>query len=200
MVEVDDEGLAFLRFGNGDQGEAPAPGTNFQVSYRVGNGTAGNVPAERILRTLNLPDPTILAGVRNPLPASGGIDPEPSALVKMLAPGAFRSGLLRAITADDYATIAEQYPGVQRAAATIRWTGGLREVLVAIDPLGTDDPAPELIEEVAASLESFRRIEQDVKVVQGYYVGLDVAMDVTVQPNYFAGTSRPRCFKSSGAR
>jgi hypothetical protein len=73
---------------------------------------------------------------RNPLPAQGGTPSEPLAEAKLFAPQAFRTELQRAITADDYARIAERNPKVQRAAATLRWTGSWYEVLVAIDPRG----------------------------------------------------------------
>jgi len=187
VAEIDDDGRAFLRFGDGNLGEAPAPGTTFAVTYRVGNGTAGNVPAETITQVKGLPDPTVIAAVRNSLPAVGGIDPEPVAEVKLYAPGAFRAAKRRAVTADDYAELAGLYPGVQRAAASIRWTGGLREVRVAIDPLGTEDPSPVLIEAIQANLEQYRRIDHDLRIVAASYVALDVALSVDVQPNYLRG-------------
>ena len=55
---------------------------------------------------------TTLSGVslrvRNPLPAQGGAAAEPIAEAKLFAPAAFRKTLARAITADDYARLAER--------------------------------------------------------------------------------------------
>src|SRR5207237_788573 len=77
--------------------------------------------------------------VRNPLPARGGIDPESLEHVRQSAPVAFRT-LERAVTPDDYATVAERHPEVQRAQATVRWTGPSRTVLLTIDRLGGRPP------------------------------------------------------------
>lgn len=61
-----------------------------------------------------------LAGVRNPVRAYGGADPEAPEHLRELAP---RSVLTfgRAVSADDYAAVAAQAPGVTRAAAEWGW-------------------------------------------------------------------------------
>jgi hypothetical protein len=108
VIEMDNDGNAHLRFGDGTLGRLPDAGTNFAATYRVGNGPTGNVGADTILhlvfRTLDLGEGTLIP--RNPLPATGGTDPEPLEEVKMFAPYAFQNVLERAITADDYATLA----------------------------------------------------------------------------------------------
>ena len=108
VVEVDNDGVAHLRFGDGVLGKVPDAGTVFSADYRVGNGTAGNVGADTIVY-LVFRETTEGSGnlqVRNPLPASGGVDPEPLEEVRMFAPYAFRDTLERAVTADDYAALA----------------------------------------------------------------------------------------------
>jgi hypothetical protein len=108
VVEIDDDGLAHLRFGNGDEGRLPEAGAVFQAQYRQGNGPDGNVGAETI-RYLVYRQTTAGQGQlvpRNPLPASGGTAAETLDEVRMFAPYAFRQVLLRAITADDYASLA----------------------------------------------------------------------------------------------
>ena len=124
-VEVDDNGVAFLRFGDGVCGRDPA-GQVFEITYRVGNGTAGNVGADSLTRLVDAEQPPIAgASVRNPLPAAGGTDPEDVQQVKLLAPSAFQNTLMRAITADDYATLAAQLvPAVQRAVCSLIPVGG----------------------------------------------------------------------------
>ena len=108
VVENDDDGVAWIRFGNGREGQMPAAGTRFHARYGIGNGPAGNIGAETI--RLIVFRQTLDAGgslrVRNPLAAVGGIPPEPVQEVKMFAPQAFRAVRERAITADDYATLA----------------------------------------------------------------------------------------------
>ena len=108
VVEMDDDGNAHLRFGDGYLGRMPDAGTVFDAAYRLGNGAAGNVGAETITCIVfrqTVGNPGKLEP-RNPLAASGGTDPEPVEEVKQFAPGAFHTVLERAITADDYAALA----------------------------------------------------------------------------------------------
>lgn len=242
VVEIDDEGAAHLRFGNGQEGRQPDGGTTFVAHYRVGNGTAGNVGAETILY---IAFRSVQEGVgnlvpRNPLAASGGIDAEPVEQAKKFAPYAFRDVLERAITADDYATLAADnarrlverqiffappppaplpvLPGpsaddpraaldeehdeddeatqhgcfapfepLQGAKATLRWTGSWYEAQVALDPLGTETADQELLDEVDAYLDRYRRIGHDLVVRQAIYVPLDVALCVCVAPQTLRG-------------
>jgi hypothetical protein len=189
VVEMDDDRKAHLRFGDGYLGEQPAAGAQFSALYRIGNGTSGNVGAETITQ-MTLRSATIEGAsltVRNPLPAAGGVDPEPIAQVKLLAPGAFQAELLRAISADDYVTLAQALPGVFQAAAEMRWTANRAAVRVAIDPIGTEQVSDALLLTVAGKLERYRQIGYDLEVVGATYVPLDVALGVTVLPEYLRG-------------
>jgi len=187
VVEMDDDGWAHLRFGDGDLGQMPEAATAFRATYRVGNGPSGNVGAEAISYIV-----TDLAGgvdlrPRNPFPAQGGLAPESLAEVKLFAPGAFRKKLERAVTTDDYASIAARNPKLQRAGATLRWTGSWYEELVAIDPLGTEQTGTALRDEIATYLYPFRRMGHDLVVAPAKYVPLQVAINVCVLPHYLRG-------------
>ena len=185
VVEVDNDGRAHLRFGDGALGRRPAAHARFVADYRVGGGLAGNVGADTIIGIAW--GTTVVRGARlrprNPLPAWGGLAPETLASVKLRAPVAFRRELVRAVTADDYARLAERDPRVQRAAAALRFTGSATEVRVAVDARG-GTAGPELLDDVAAALEPFRRIGHEVVVVPAVTVPLDVAVTVCVQPAY----------------
>jgi len=185
VVEMDDAGYGHVRFGDGSLGLLPDAGTAFEANYRTGNGPSGNVGAETILYLVL---PTLLSGVnlapRNPMAATGGTAPEPVAEVKMFAPYAFRDVLERAITADDYATLAALDPKLQGAKATLRWNGSWYTALVALDPLGTENPPASLLHEVTEDLEPYRRIGHDLLVTPAEYVPLDLALTVCVLPNY----------------
>jgi hypothetical protein len=108
VVEMDNDDHGHLRFGDGSLGRLPDAGMEFQATYRVGNGPAGSVGAETInylvLRSETLGGVNMLP--RNPMAATGGTNPETLPEVKLFAPTAFRDVLERAITADDYATLA----------------------------------------------------------------------------------------------
>ena len=73
-----------------------------------------------------------ITGVRNPLPAAGGVDSETMAEIRRDAPQAFRTQK-RAVTEADYARTAELDHSVQRAAATFRWTGSWHTVFITVD-------------------------------------------------------------------
>lgn len=241
VVEMDDEERAHLRFGNGDLGRMPDAAMTFQATYRIGNGPSGNVGAESI-RCIVFRE--ALSGVelqpRNPLAARGGTAPEPLDDVKMLAPFAFRNTLERAVTAEDYATLAAdnarrlarrsslsmpgstvampllpatQQPDDPRAAiepelggsrvdpqacllpfrelqgarGALRWNGSWYEATVAIDPAGSDQAATDLLQEIRAHLEPFRRIGHDLDVRQARYVPIDLMLSVCVKPSYQRG-------------
>jgi Baseplate J-like protein len=189
VVEIDNNGYAHLRFGDGTLGMQPAAAMTFQAVYRVGNGTAGNVGAESITRLVL--NNERLSGVsltmRNPLPASGGTDPEPIEQIKLIAPYDFQTQLKRAIIAADYAQLAEENPSVQSAAAALEWTGSWYEADVAVDPFGSEDPSPALLTSVFNFLECYRRIGHDLRVLPAVYVPLDLALSVCALPGYAAG-------------
>lgn len=188
VAEVDSDQRVHLRFGDGRHGRAVDPDTTLVADYRVGNATAGNLPAEVIGAVVFCT--TKQAGitrVRNPLPAVGGVEPEPMIEVKLFAPGATHRTLQRAVTADDYAELAGRVPGVQRAVARLRWTGSWYEAQVGIDPLGTEDVDEALQDRVLASLFRYRRIGHDLWVGPARYVPLDLAMVVCVLPHYLRG-------------
>ncbi len=65
VAEVDDDGRAHLRFGDGETGEAPLAGAAFWARYRTGNGPAGNIGAETIRHL-------VLRGVRRHGPRAAG--------------------------------------------------------------------------------------------------------------------------------
>ncbi len=190
VAEMDEEGRAHLRFGDDEAGEQPDASMHFNARYRTGNGLAGNVGAEAISHIVMH---NLLSGVtlsaRNPLPARGGAAPEPLAEVKLFAPHAFSSELQRAITAVDYAAIVErEFPQrVQKAAASLRWTGSGYEVLVAVDAYHSDAASPQLLTAVSGRLHRYRRIGHDLVVISARKVPLDIALLVCVLPDYLRG-------------
>jgi hypothetical protein len=202
VVEVDEEGRGQLRFGDGELGWRPPPGTSFKARYRVGNGTPGNVGAG-VLTTI-VDRAGALAGLRlvptNPLPAQGGTDPEPAAQVKQLAPYAFRAQRVRAVVPDDYAELAQRTRGVQRAAAELRWTGSWYRMNVGIDPVGAVDAPEELLEAVRRDLYPCRRIGHDLEVVRAGVVALDLELEVCVEPEHVRGDVEADVLEVLGTR
>jgi predicted phage baseplate assembly protein len=183
VAEVNDQGIAELRINN-----PPTAGT-LSASYWVGNGAAGNVEAEAINALVWMPSagtepspPGEISLIRNPLPAGGGIDAETIAAAKLAIPGAFAIGQQRALTTEDYATLATAVPGVRRAAAELRFTGSLTVVNVAIQPELGEHPTAELRAEVRRALETVRKIGHLVRVLAPRYRPIVMALDVTLRP------------------
>src|SRR5262249_54412177 len=72
VAEVEGDGTPSIRFGDNQHGVRPDPDTAFTAVYRVGNGVAGNIGAEALAHVLTAePD---VDRVRNPMPASGGVE------------------------------------------------------------------------------------------------------------------------------
>jgi hypothetical protein len=202
-IEVDDDGRAWIRFGEAGTGELPDKREAIEAGYRIGNGEAGNVPAGTIRRVIlrdsvkqtkatEVIDVTKVT-VTNPISATGGIKPESAATARLLAPGDMRVHQHRAISAEDYAEFARGVSGVANAAATILQEGARRVVRVAVDPKGwrvRDEPARwvALKQRVLQRLEPVRRINHDVVVAAPTDVELEVHLRVTVLPSYVAET------------
>jgi uncharacterized phage protein gp47/JayE len=189
-AEVEEGGVATLRFGDGELGERPVAGARFMATYRVGMGRRGNLGAN-VLAHISTRDPAIDAdpalvlAVTNPLPAQGGADAESIEEVLRDAPGLFQTQE-RAVTLADYADTARRVqPGVQRAAATRRWTGSWSTIFLTIDRLNGLAPDAAFRDDLRARLERYRLAGHDLAVDEPRFVPLEIAMQVCVRPGYF---------------
>jgi hypothetical protein len=182
VVEVQDDGVARLRFGDDAHGQRPNERTTFEATYRAGNGSPGNVGASAIAHVVMTPAIAV-AAVDNPLPAFGGTDREDLEAARRDAPQAFRTQE-RAVTAADYAAAAERRADVQRAAATSRWTGSWHTVFVTADRVGGAAVDPAFETALRQHLERFRMAGYDLEVDSPQFVPLDLALHVCVKPDY----------------
>jgi predicted phage baseplate assembly protein len=182
LVEIEGDGEATVRFGNGVMGKKPSAGTRFAATYRIGNGRAGNVGLETIARVVtNFRE---IVGVRNPLPARGGTDPETMEQVRQFAPHAFRTQE-RAVTERDYAEVTERHVEVQKAAATFRWTGSWYTVFVTIDRKGGLNVDVKFKARIRRHLEKYRIAGYDFEINGPLFVPLDILIRVCVESGYF---------------
>ena len=187
VAEVDNDGLSHLRFGDGFNGFIPKPDSIFSAFYRIGNGTEGNVGADSISRVVLGVDG--IQTVRNPLPAAGGVEPESLEQVRQYAPQAFRTQE-RAVTVEDYAEMAERHPEVQKAAATLRWTGSWYTVFVTIDRLGGLPVDDDFKAEMLQFLDQYRLAGEDLEVEAPQFVPLEIIFSVCVKPGFYASQVR----------
>lgn len=185
VVEIDDDGAAVLRFGDDQHGRRPKSGTTFSAIYRIGNGTVGNVGANSIVHMVAQPaDLAHVTSLRNPLPTLGGVDAETAESVRRNAPQAFRTQE-RAVTMRDYAAITERNPQVQRAAATLRWTGSWHTVFVTVDPYAGVNAASLKTKTLAPLVNRYRMAGHDLEFNDPKYVSLEIALHVCVKDDYF---------------
>jgi hypothetical protein len=191
VVEVESDGTAFLRFGDDRFGSRPASDTKFLATYRIGNGLRGNVGADALAHIVS-DDPAlvtdlsapVIIGVGNPLPAQGGIEPESMEEVRQRAPSAFRTQE-RAVTPADYAAMTQRCDlGVQRAAATLRWTGSWRTVFLTVDRLGGEEVDNDFEAAMRQCLERFRMAGHDLEIDGPRPVSLEIEMTVCARADY----------------
>jgi len=191
-----------VRFGDGEFGKVPADGTVFRVRYRTGPGAGANVAADSITLLVD-PNPApptawptlaaLAESATNPFAVTSGVDPEPLAVIKHLAPEAFKAEPLRAVRDEDYREIAERLlPWVQRAGASARWTGSWLTELATADPRGSFALSAERRAELATTLDCVRQVGREVYVGDPEFVDLDLEVKVCVEPSAYPGQVEER--------
>lgn len=188
VPELENNGAIFLRFGDGQYGAAPDAGVAFSATYRVGNGSVGNVGQEALAHIVVpssfLPPLSNITGVRNPLAANGGVDPEDMQHILQYAPFSYEQQL-RCVTEADYGQATSQVSGVQAARGTLRWTGSWYTAFVSVEPTAT--LTPQLITDTTARVNPLRMMGTDLAVEGAVIVGLRITMQICVDPEHFQG-------------
>jgi hypothetical protein len=189
-----------IRFGDGEFGQEPAPGTAFQVTYRLGHGRRGNVTADSVTHLPpsatfpGIPVLTFGASVTNPLAASEGVDAESADDVRKLAPDAFRAVTYRAVRPEDYAEAAERLAWVQRAGAGFRWTGSWLSAFVTTDPRGATSLTADQRHAAEQQLDRFRQAGRETHVLAPSYADIDLEIQICVEPFAYPGQVKMRVF------
>ena len=182
VVEMEDDGRAFIRFGDGIYGKLPDADAAFTPTYRIGNGSSGNIGAGGIGHVLTTESG--ITKVWNPMPAQGGTDAESIEEVRQYAPQAFRTQE-RAVTEADYAEVAQRHPEVQKAVATRRWTGSWYTMFLTIDRKSGLEVKEDFESELVKFLDKYRLAGQDLEIDSPDYVPLDITFTVCVESGYF---------------
>ncbi|GAC1614711.1 MAG: hypothetical protein NVS4B11_00510 [Ktedonobacteraceae bacterium] len=190
VVEIETGGVAYLRFGDGRYGVRPKPGTQLSATYRVGNGTQGNIGANSLTHLVVTKEQSDILGnnsikeITNPLPGIGGTEPESIENVRQHAPSTFNIQA-RGVTADDYVAVAIRDPRVHRAAAAMRWTGGWYTIFLALERSNNTPFTPHYKNVMSKYMERFRVAGYDIEIVAPVYVSLDIAIYIKVEDGYF---------------
>jgi hypothetical protein len=180
MVEVDENEVTSVRFGDGRYGARLSTGRdNVRARYRVGQGAAGSVAADAIVQ---IPEaPPFLDTTRNPIPASGGADRERPADTKRYAPMAMHT-LDRAVSLSDYADLALAFAGIAKARAEWGWAARRREVVVTVASVGGSPLTPSLSEALRGYLEGRRLTHHRLRIRDYRLWPVRLAIDVDVKP------------------
>lgn len=197
VVEIESDGHAAIRFGDGVHGAMPPPGSEFVAEFRIGNGVIGNIGADTLVHVVSADSG--IRGVTNPLPARGGKEMESIEHARAHAPYAFRTQR-RAVTPADYADKAGEFPGVQRAAARLRWTGSWYTMYVSVDRRGGAALDDAFEAGLRGHLEQFRLAGHDLEIDRPQAVPLEVAMDVVIHPDYERSSVRAALLRAFSNR
>jgi hypothetical protein len=212
VAELGNDGQARLRFGDDQYGRRVGAADQARARYRIGNGRDGNLGAGSLAHIVvpdaadlvdpsnpggpPLPFPNII-GLRQPLAARGGVDPQSIEEVRQLAPEAFRAETFRAVTEEDYEEAAMRLAHVAAAKASFLWTGSWHTMFVAIHP---DDPGllrrlpgggallePGFAAAIAASLARYRLAGYDLVVRAAVYVPVELEIRLCIARGHFRG-------------
>jgi hypothetical protein len=186
LWEYDGDDADTVRLGDGVFGERPAPGTVFEVTYRVSDGVRGALAADTVTGV----DPAmagVLLSATNPFPATGAADAEPLDEVRRLAPYAFRARQLRAVRPEDYDAAAEELDWVLDAGTDFRWTGSWLTVFTTAQPRRAQAAGPAERAGLLALLNRRRTAGYEVYGPQPRHADLDLVVTVCARPWAFRG-------------
>jgi predicted phage baseplate assembly protein len=133
------------------------------ATYRAGLGSAGNLAAGQVSQPLTRP--LALALVTNPLPASGGADPDGPDVVRANAPRGLQA-LGRVVSVQDAADLALSWAGIGKAAATLATNGGRETVRLTVAGVASSplDSSSALITNLGAALTAAGDVTIPIKV------------------------------------
>lgn len=129
VTREDENNMTHVQFGDGINGaRLPTGVNNVLAQYRYGSGA--DAPDAGQLTIIIQPQPNLKA-ILNPVAVGGGSDPDSPKKIRRYAPQSVLT-FGRAISADDYETIAAQAPGVRRARSYWTWDSQQQRTLVTI--------------------------------------------------------------------
>lgn len=177
-ITQDNAGNSFIKFGDGTNGRIPPTGTQVFVTYRYGRGAEGNVGTNSIVG-LAAAIPGVQS-VTNNVAASGGSDPESIDSMRISIPRSIKT-LNRAVTVDDYASLALQVPGVVRAFATGTF---YTAVNLYVAPSGGGQPSTTLVATVNSYIASRAVIGITTSTGGPRFIGANVSLTINVLAAY----------------
>jgi predicted phage baseplate assembly protein len=183
-----DETAGRITFGDGEYGQIPPAGADIAATrWRHGGGQIGNRVAAGSVKTM-ITQVVGIDKVTNFRAATGGSDEETIDAFIKNAPAQLRSGD-RAVTADDFESMARRVGGVKKAKALggmhpdfpdVTVPGSVTVLIVPDSDASPPEPSAELIRSVCARLEGVRLITTEV------YVAAPRFIEVRIEARLFA--------------
>jgi hypothetical protein len=184
ITQTNDASQTSVIFGNGTNGARVPTGTaNVKAVYRYGMGSAGNADAKQVSQLATRP--LGAQAVINPLPATGGADPDTVSQARSNTPLAVKA-LDRLVSVQDYADFSRVFAGIGKAAA-VRLSTGRRQV-VYVTIAGVEDIpislTSSLYQNLVQSLQQFGDPHQPILVGVRSSKLLVIFAGIQVLPNY----------------
>jgi hypothetical protein len=184
VTDIADDATTTVEFGDGNEGaRLPTGAQNVQATYRVGLGIQGNVDAGAL--SLLAARPLGVQSVTNPVPATGGGDPEVLADARTNA-GLTIQTLGRVVSLADYQSFAQAFAGVGKASAAYVWDGYRRSVLITL--AGSDgspvDPTETLAQNLIGALTDAGDPWVSIVVAAYQDVTFQLRLMVVLEPDY----------------
>ena len=181
-----------VTFGNGVRGARVPTGTaNVKAMYRYGMGSDGNVDAGQISQLAT--HPLGAQGVINPLPASGGADPDTLSQARINAPLSV-TALDRLVSVSDYADFCRVYAGIGKSSS-VRLSDG-RQLTVHVTVAGVEDSpidmGSDLYANLLASLQTYGDPHQPVELAVRRVRLIVLAATLGLSSGYFWDDVAPR--------
>jgi hypothetical protein len=186
-----------VRFGGGEHGRIPVgnlddPDGNIVARiYRYGGGKNGNAGPGSLTNLLGGIAGVDANGITNLRPAVGGRDEETLDDAKLRAPEALKNKC-RAVTVEDFQSLAMQAPGVKRAEALalahpgfpgVKVPGAVTVIIVPDSDVPNPTPSEGMIRSVCAFLDQRRLLTTELYVVPPVYHRVRVQAKIIAQGN-----------------
>jgi hypothetical protein len=185
MLEIGNNGVATIVFGDGILGAQLTNGAQVQVSYRTGGGSIGNIAANT-LTSLGSSAANVTA-VNNSIDFSGGTDAPTISQLQSLIPASL-STLERAVTLQDYADIILlNFTGVSQASASTSNVQVGTDVNIYVVPVAsTVTPItsnPNLLASIGSFLNIHKMVTSQYAILNAVNLPLQIAVTIYVSAN-----------------
>lgn len=180
VTREDAQQNTYVDFGDGINGaRLPTGSNNVVATYRIEAG-ADSPPAGKL--TVIAQSYPGLQSVVNPVPVSGGSDPDPASLLRQYAPQSVLT-FGRAVSVFDYQALAAGAPGVNRAQAVWSWNAVNQQAGVTVYVAGE----PNVATSVQTLLNAAGDPNRPVSVQPATEINITLTLDLIVKAGWDQG-------------